>query len=40
MKWRSVLWGLCDCGTPTKLKGKLFKITIRSAMLYDNELGS
>ena len=40
MKWRSVFWVLCDCGTPIKLKGKLYKITIISAILYDTKLGS
>ena len=37
MKWRSASEALCDPRIPTKLKGKLYRIAIRLAMLYGIE---
>jgi hypothetical protein len=37
MKWRSPPGIMCDRRIPTKLKGKLYKTSIRPAMLYGTE---
>ena len=37
MKWCQALGVLCDKRLPQKLKDKLYKMTIRPAMLYEAE---
>ena len=37
MKWRSPPGIMCDCRITTKLRGKLYKTSIRPAMLYGTE---
>jgi hypothetical protein len=34
VKWRSVSGVLCDTKVPLKLKGKFYRTTVRSTMLY------
>ncbi|KAM1006091.1 hypothetical protein ACFX2I_002875 [Malus domestica] len=37
MKWKSAFGVLCDRRMPLKLKGKFYRMAIRSAMLYGTE---
>ncbi|GJV90504.1 hypothetical protein Tco_1538317 [Tanacetum coccineum] len=37
VKWRAALGVLCDKRVPIKLKGKFYRVAIRSAMLYGSE---
>nr|GEW88172.1 hypothetical protein [Tanacetum cinerariifolium] len=37
MKWRAATRVLCDRNVPLKLKGKLYRVVIRPAMLYGSE---